>query len=81
MDNRRGKANIIFCGLESWNYCNKLIPKIKKTNGEVIDDQFEILKQVESYYTKFFSSKNTNLDNNIDLNTYLNFDDIKILNN
>ena len=34
------------------DYCNKLIPKIEMTNGEVITDQFEILEHAEKCYNK-----------------------------
>ena len=63
-------------------------------NGEVITDQFEILEHVEQgrapspLYVSLIpgiinikkkKSENTNLDNNIDLNSYLNFNNINKL--
>ena len=38
------KPSKYFCNLETYNFSNKIIPKIEKENGDIIEEQDLILK-------------------------------------
>ena len=42
-----------FCGLKSQNFASKIIPKVEKEDGTIINDQFEILNEVKSFYKNY----------------------------
>jgi len=44
------KPTNYFCGLESKNFTSKIIPKVEKEDGTIINNQFEILNEVKSFY-------------------------------
>ena len=51
------KPTSYFCGLESKNFTNKIIPKVEKENGDVISKQKDILKEVKSFYENLYKNK------------------------
>ena len=52
------KPSNYFCGLESKMFTSKIIPKVEKEDGIIINNQFEILNEVKSFYEKLYN-KNT----------------------
>lgn len=51
------KPSGYFCGLESKNFVSKIIPKVEKDDGQIITDQFEILKEVKLFYENLYQCK------------------------
>ena len=51
IDEGKKPSNYI-CGLESKIFTSKIIPKVEKEDGIIINNQFEILNKVKSFYEK-----------------------------
>ena len=49
------KPTNYFCGLESKNFTSKIIPKVEKEDGTIINNQFEILNENKSFYEKLYN--------------------------
>ena len=64
------KPSQFFCNLETHNYTSKLIPKLRKPNGDIITDQYEILEETKTFYENLYSSRDNELDD-VDLNDEL----------
>ena len=60
------KPTRYFCGLESRNYINKIIPCAYKEDGTLINKQDEILQEVKCFYSNLFSCQEKNQDINIE---------------
>ena len=50
-----------FCGLKSQNFASKIIPKVEKEDGTIINDQFEILNEVKSFYEKLYTKSTSHI--------------------
>lgn len=60
------KPSKYFCSLESRNFFNKTIKKVE-INDKIINDQFEILDQVRTFYKTLYASKDSDtIDSNLD---------------
>ena len=59
-----------FCSLETHNYLSKIIPRLETTEGRIITDQNEILKEAENFYRNLYSNKDYPLSE-INLKEYL----------
>ena len=73
------KATNFFCNLEKHNFISKLIPQIRKQNGEIITDQFQILNEAKLFYEQLYGCKDEQLTN-VDLNDVLSDTETKALN-
>ena len=51
------KPTKYFCSLETHNYLSKIIPKLETSEGHILTDQKEILKEAESFYKNLYSNK------------------------
>ena len=64
MSRRRWKPTKYFCSLESWNFVNKIIPKVVKEDGNHITKQEDILNEVKkfakNYMAVLMKTKNKN---------------------
>lgn len=49
------KPTRYFCSLESRNYINKTIPKIKNEDGIIINKQEDILSEVKNFYSNLYN--------------------------
>lgn len=65
------KPSNFFCNLEKHNFTSKTIYKLKKDNGDIIYDQFQILEETKLFYSNLYQSKDTDSQND-DSETYLN---------
>ena len=63
------KPSKFFCALESFNYTEKTVKRIKTASGYIVD-QKEILNELKCFYQKLFE-KTTELPNNIDFSVLL----------
>ena len=59
-----------FCSLETHNYLSKIIPRLETTEGRILTDQNEILKEAENFYRNLYSNKDDPLSE-INLKEYL----------
>ena len=64
------KPTKYFCSLEMHNYLSKIIPRLETTDGRVLTDQNEILKEAENFYRNLYSNKDDPLSE-INLKEYL----------
>ena len=64
------KPTKYFCSLETHNYLSKIIPKLETSEGHILTDQKEILKEAESFYKNLYSNKDDPLSA-INLKEYL----------
>ena len=55
------KPSTYFCGLESKNFTNEIIPKVEKEDGNIITNQKGILKEAKLYYEALY--ENTDFGN------------------
>ena len=53
------KPSKFFCNLEAKNFSNKIIPKIIKENGKILNKQQDIMKEVKSFYENLYSSNDS----------------------
>ena len=60
------KPSKLFCALESFNYTEKTVKRIKTPNKCIVD-QKEILNELKCFYEKLFRNQ-TKMSNDIDLN-------------
>ena len=51
------KPSKYFCALENYNYLNKTIKRITTSNGKIITNQTEILKEIRTFYKDLYSNK------------------------
>ena len=51
------KPTKYFCSLETHNYLSKIIPRLETSEGHILTDQKEILKEAESFYKNLYSNK------------------------
>ena len=56
------KPSNFFCNLETHNFTSKLIPKLRKSNGDFITDQNDILNETKQFYENLFSSRDNDLE-------------------
>ena len=55
------KPTKFFCNLEKHNFTSKIIPRVEKDDGTIVNDQFEILHEIELFYKNLYSEdKNIN---------------------
>ena len=73
------KATNFFCNLEKHNFISKLIPQIRKQNGEIITDQFQILNEAKLFYEQLYGCKDEQLTN-VDLKDVLSDTETNALN-
>ena len=64
------KPTKYFCSLETNNYLSKIIPRLETTDGRILTDQNEILKEAENFYRNLYSNKDDPLSE-INLKEYL----------
>ena len=64
------KPTKYFCSLETHNYLSKIVPKLETSDGKILTDQHEILKESENFYKKLYSNKDDTLSE-INLREYL----------
>ena len=55
------KPTNYFCGLESKHFTSKIIPKVEKKDGIIINNQFEILNAVKSFYEKLYNKSTSDI--------------------
>ena len=53
------KPSKYLCSLEQKNYVEKTIKQLKTDNDSITTDQKEILKEIQTYYSNLFKSRNT----------------------
>ena len=53
------KPSKYLCSLERKNYVEKTIKQLKTDNDSITTDQKEILKEIQTYYSNLFKSRNT----------------------
>ena len=70
------KPTNYFCNLEKHHYTSKIIPKLEKSNGTIINEQTTILREVKTFYENLYSSKDAELTD-VDLKHILSNADIK----
>ena len=51
------KSNKYFLSLEKANKIKSTINSVKKTNGEVFENQVDIMKEIKGFYSNLFSEK------------------------
>ena len=56
-----GKPTSFFCKLETKNYVDKTIKRIKTPDGSIIKEQSKILQKVQEFYSKLFDNKDNSL--------------------
>ena len=54
------KPSKYFCNLEKHNFSNKLVSRLN-VNGNIIQNQGDIINEVRAYYKKLYSSKLSNV--------------------
>ena len=59
------KPTKYFCNLESRNHINKTIFKVTKDNGDTINKQEEILKEVKNFYSNLYKTQDIIEDKDI----------------
>ena len=64
------KPTKYFCSLETHNYLSKIIPRLESSEGRILIDQNEILKEAENFYRNLYSNKDDPLSE-INLKEYL----------
>ena len=64
------KPTKYFCSLETHNYLSKIIPRLETTEGRIITDQNEFLKEAENFYRNLYSNKDYPMSE-INLKEYL----------
>ena len=69
------KPTKYFCSLETHNYLSKIIPKLEIPDGQIMTDQWDILKESEVFYKTLYS-KNDDYMTEINLKEYLKDADI-----
>ncbi|KAK3107474.1 hypothetical protein FSP39_015361 [Pinctada imbricata] len=69
------KPTKYFCSLEKRNYINKTVTKIIDSHGVIITEQTAILKEIETFYSNLYKSKDDTISN-ISLEELLNYNDI-----
>ena len=69
------KPTKYFCSLETHNYLSKIIPKLEMPDGQIMTDQWDILKESEVFYKTLYS-KNDDYMTEINLKEYLKDADI-----
>ena len=68
------KPTKYFCNLETFKAVNKIIPKLERSDGTLITDQYEILNEAKLFYENLYSSKDANLtDINLE-NEFIDYD-------
>lgn len=74
------KPTNYFCGLESKNFTNKIIPKVQIDDGKIISNQNEILNQVKIFYENLYKCNNVSTNCTIsEINTGLKDVNVKKL--
>ena len=53
------KPTRYFCNLENRNFVNKTVSFLEKPTGEILEDQTEILREVEHFYSSLYCEKTT----------------------
>ena len=71
------KANKYFCNLENRNFISKMMPQLIRPDGTVTSNQEDIIEETKLFYENLYSCKEVE---DVDLNTILNFQDIRKLN-
>ena len=56
--NEGKKPTHYFCNLENRNFINKTVSFLEKNDGQVIDDQADILKEAEQFYISLYEKRN-----------------------
>ena len=51
------KPTNYFCALETHNYLSKIIPKLETSDGRILTDQHDILKESENFYKDLYCNK------------------------
>ena len=51
------KPTKYFCSLEARNYINKTVPKIQTDDGNIIQEQQDILKEIKHFYSDLYKGK------------------------
>ena len=51
------KPTKYFCRLEARNYINKTVPKIQTDDGNIIQEQQDILKEIKHFYSDLYKGK------------------------
>ena len=51
------KSTKYFCSLEPRNYINKTVPKIQTDDGNIIQEQQDILKEIKHFYSYLYKGK------------------------
>ena len=51
------KPTKYFCGLESKNFTNKIIPKVQLDDGHLVTEQHDILREAKKYYESLYEKK------------------------
>lgn len=69
------KPTKYFCSLETHNYLSKIIPKLETSDGRILTDQHDILKESELFYKNLYSNKDDPLER-ANLNEYLNINNL-----
>ena len=54
------KPTKYFCHLEKRNFTNETVTKLINNKGETINNQLEILKKIENFYCRLYSSRDEN---------------------
>ena len=67
--NEGEKPTRYFCNLENRNFVNKTVSFLEKPSGDVIEEQSEILKEVEMFYTSLYTAKPVN---DVDISDVIN---------
>ncbi len=65
------KPTSYFFNLENRNFTSKIIPKIVKDNGDIIDKQDDILHEIKLFYQQLYSCKDHDPENYNDLEQFL----------
>ena len=73
------KSNKYFLSLEKANKIKSTINSVVKTNGEVSENQDDIMKEIKSFYSNLFSEKQVMLDA-VEANKFFNHEKIPQLN-
>ena len=82
--NEGEKPTRYFCNLENRNFVNKTVSFLEKTGGVVIEEQSEILKEVEMFYSSLYAAKPINdveISEVINDGPHLNANDVDYLTN
>ena len=52
------KPTRYFCSLEKRNFTNRSVSFLETTNGDIVDEQTSILREVENFYETLYKAKN-----------------------